>query len=119
MATPVPNGVVERPGEHFAAAPHGRKLTPREAAERLGLSEKTLAQWRWLGIGPAYRKASASRVGYMEDEIERFDASRTFSSTSHENAVRAREVALASKARPSRLAETSAVATTKKGRRSA
>jgi predicted DNA-binding transcriptional regulator AlpA len=30
--------------------------TPRELAHFLGLSEQTLAQWRWLGKGPRWVK---------------------------------------------------------------
>ena len=31
-------------------------LTPAEASEETGLSEQTLANYRWRGIGPPFRK---------------------------------------------------------------
>lgn len=32
-------------------------LTPKEAAEALGIPEKTLSNWRYLRVGPPYVKA--------------------------------------------------------------
>ena len=38
-------------------------VSPGEAAERLGLQESTLANWRWSGRGPQHLKVG-SRVRY-------------------------------------------------------
>ena len=38
-------------------------LTGREAAAMARVSEKTLANWRSLGIGPSYTKLSPGRGG--------------------------------------------------------
>lgn len=49
------------------------KLWPADdVAERWGLAPKTLAQWRWLGIGPAYLKIGRS-VFYREAELARYE----------------------------------------------
>lgn len=44
-----------------------------EVARRLRLSPRTLEQWRYRGIGPAFRRIGG-RVVYAEKEIERFEA---------------------------------------------
>lgn len=38
-------------------------VSPAEAAQRLGLQESTLANWRWCGKGPQHLKVG-SRVRY-------------------------------------------------------
>ncbi|WP_405489123.1 helix-turn-helix transcriptional regulator [Streptomyces sp. NBC_00096] len=38
-------------------------LTPREVGPILRVTEKTLSNWRSLGIGPPYRKLSDGRSG--------------------------------------------------------
>lgn len=52
-----------------------RLWTPEQVAERYRASEKTLANWRSLGIGPAYVKAGR-RVLYRETELARWEQSR-------------------------------------------
>jgi hypothetical protein len=60
---------------------HGMELllTPAELAERLQVPEATLAQWRYLGRGPTYRKVGRF-VRYAESdctawlETQRVDA---------------------------------------------
>ncbi len=47
-------------------------LTPQEAAQRLGFSEKTLRNWRVAGRGPAFRKPSVTRVQYPIVEVLRW-----------------------------------------------
>ena len=44
-------------------------LTPKELAERWGMSERTLAQWRYLKKSPPYFRAGGIRYR-LEDIIE-------------------------------------------------
>jgi len=44
-------------------------LTPKELAERWGMSERTLAQWRYLKKSPAYFRAGGIRYR-LEDILE-------------------------------------------------
>jgi predicted site-specific integrase-resolvase len=46
-------------------------LTPREAADVLRVSERTLASWRYQGMGPAYVKVG-SAVRYRPDALGAF-----------------------------------------------
>lgn len=64
-------------------------LSTKQTAARLGLEPQTLRKWRWAGIGLRYVRISATRCAYAEDEIERFIAARSFSSTSEASASRA------------------------------
>jgi predicted site-specific integrase-resolvase len=50
-----------------------RYQTEAEAADFLGLAQKTLSRWRWAGKGPAYRKFGGS-VRYSIDDLEAFAA---------------------------------------------
>lgn len=43
-------------------------LTPRQLADRTGVPESTLAQWRYLGRGPAYIKAG-QHVRYRPADV--------------------------------------------------
>lgn len=45
--------------------------TPREVAEYLQKSEKTLANWRSLGIGPPYIKP-AGTIRYRWSDVEKW-----------------------------------------------
>lgn len=51
-----------------------RLLTAVETATRLGISERTLANWRSLGRGPRYGVLS-TRVRYRETDVDAFVAS--------------------------------------------
>ncbi|MGE5548237.1 MAG: helix-turn-helix transcriptional regulator [Solirubrobacterales bacterium] len=44
-------------------------LSPKQAAERLRLSEKTLERWRSQGSGPRYLKFG-TRVRYRADDLD-------------------------------------------------
>jgi hypothetical protein len=44
-------------------------LSEAEAAERLGVSKGTLANWRWRKYGPAFLKVGG-RVEYVEEDVE-------------------------------------------------
>jgi predicted DNA-binding transcriptional regulator AlpA len=48
-----------------------RLLRPAEVAEVLGVSERTLANWRCASAGPSYVKAGG-RVGYRESAVEEY-----------------------------------------------
>jgi hypothetical protein len=48
--------------------PDGR-MTPPNAAAYTGYSEKTLAQWRYLGIGPRWVK-NGGRVFYYRADLD-------------------------------------------------
>lgn len=50
-------------------------ISEREAAEQLGVSVRTLQNWRQRGKGPRYRKLGASkhaRVRYEPSALETF-----------------------------------------------
>ena len=46
-------------------------LSPEEAAEMLGLSPGTLANWRYSGTGPAYYKLGR-KVFYSRKDIKKW-----------------------------------------------
>lgn len=50
-------------------------LTPKQMVENYGISRQTLANWRWMGIGPDYIKMSAGkggRIKYKRSSVERW-----------------------------------------------
>ena len=49
-------------------------LKPAAAAEKIGVTIGTLANWRWKGIGPAYY-AIGGMIRYADDEIDTWIAS--------------------------------------------
>lgn len=54
-------------------------LTERQVAARLGVSVRTLQNWRWLGIGPRYFKLSPGRGGrvrYRLADCEQWEQER-------------------------------------------
>jgi excisionase family DNA binding protein len=53
-----------------------RWLTPREVAEMLGISRRSVNNWRRRGIGPAYTKLGAS-ARYRLEDIEKWIADNT------------------------------------------
>lgn len=53
---------------------------PAELAAMWKMSEKTLAKWRWLGIGPRYLRLG-NQVRYSLSAIEEFEAEKTLKST--------------------------------------
>ncbi|RWB91143.1 MAG: DNA-binding protein [Mesorhizobium sp.] len=62
-------------------ANEGDLRTPSQAARFLKVGDKTLANWRVKGTGPAFLKIG-SRVVYDFAELKAFAASRSRSSTS-------------------------------------
>jgi hypothetical protein len=61
---------------HLCALTGGRSRGPSpemgtvEAAEYLGRSPRTLAQWRHYREGPAYLKGPNGRVTYRQDDLD-------------------------------------------------
>ncbi len=51
-----------------------KRITWKEAAEQLGVSMGTLANWRTFGIGPRWDKMGRS-VLYYQKSIDRFKGS--------------------------------------------
>jgi predicted DNA-binding transcriptional regulator AlpA len=49
-----------------------RLLTPAEVADRLQNTQKTLNNWRALGIGPAYVKMENGSVRYRPSDVEKW-----------------------------------------------
>jgi predicted site-specific integrase-resolvase len=49
----------------------GSYVTPKEAAEMLHISPRTLANWRWAKKNLPYRVV-ARRVLYRKEDVERF-----------------------------------------------
>jgi hypothetical protein len=47
-------------------------LTTSQAAERLGLSPRTLEEWRLRGGGPVFRKLGRRAVRYAETDLADF-----------------------------------------------
>lgn len=67
-----------------------RVLLSAQAAERLGLSPKTLKRWRSEGTGPAFVVLSARRVGYYENVLDAWLAAREARNAIEAHAVRKR-----------------------------
>ncbi len=60
-------------------------LTPKQAAEFLGVSVDTLARWRVLGVGPAFVKFSRAKqalVRYRREDLDGFIREHRHTSTS-------------------------------------
>ena len=47
-------------------------MTPEDLSERTGIPESTLAQWRYLGRGPAYIKVG-NHVRYRTEDVLAFE----------------------------------------------
>ena len=54
-------------------------ITARKAAEILGLSPKTLLNWRKLGLGPVARRFGGRAVRYSLSDLEAFTANSCLS----------------------------------------
>lgn len=52
--------------------PATRPATPEEVAEYLQRDEKTLANWRSLGIGPTYIKMAGGGIRYRWPDVEKW-----------------------------------------------
>ena len=56
-------------------------LTPKAAAERMGVGLSTLRYWRMLHMGPAFIRLSARNFRYDERDIEAYVSERRFDPT--------------------------------------
>lgn len=56
-------------------------LSTAQAADALGLSERTLQDWRLRGRGPRYVRMSARAVRYRPRELAKWIAGREVAST--------------------------------------
>jgi Helix-turn-helix domain len=55
-------------------------LTPKQVHDEYGFTPQTLANWRWMGLGPAYIKTTPSRAGrvkYRRSAIEQWLSEQT------------------------------------------
>jgi hypothetical protein len=70
----------------IVAAPDSLLMRSKHAAALLGLEEKTLANWRWRGVGPAFIKlpgrGGKGAVRYDRAAIFEWLAAQTRTSTS-------------------------------------
>jgi DNA-binding transcriptional MerR regulator len=53
-------------------APSGFILDTPDAAELLGISPRTLEDWRWRGIGPPFYKLGRRIVRYRAEDLLAF-----------------------------------------------
>lgn len=51
-----------------------RLLTTAQAAERLGMAEQTLANWRCAGVGPAYVRVGTRTIRYRSSALGQYIA---------------------------------------------
>lgn len=53
-----------------------RYLTSKQLAQRWGISEGTLRNYRWRGCGPAYVVLNGRTVRYSVSGVERYEQAR-------------------------------------------
>lgn len=51
---------------------NAKRLSPAELADRWGVPVATLAQWRYVGKGPAYLKLGGA-VRYRLEDVESYE----------------------------------------------
>ncbi|TAM99929.1 MAG: DNA-binding protein [Rhodanobacteraceae bacterium] len=65
------------PATNAATLPNpGDYVDTREAARILGVSEKSMTNWRWRGEGPRYRRIGARLVRYHRADLAAFAAGK-------------------------------------------
>lgn len=60
-------------------------LSPRQAADFLGVKTRTLKTWRWRGSGPSYVRLgnkNGARIMYRLSDLEDWVGARVYRSTS-------------------------------------
>ena len=75
------NGVEMDPSAVQDLKARATTVSPAEAAQRYGLQESTLANWRWCGRGPQHVKVGG-RVRYREIDLANWLESQLRQSTS-------------------------------------
>ena len=45
-------------------------FTPEAAAEYLSVTKQSLAQWRYMSVGPVFRKLGAKTVRYRVEDLD-------------------------------------------------
>lgn len=50
------------------------KLAPKQAAAVIGITARTLAEWRKRRIGPPWRQRETRRIYYMRSDIEDWES---------------------------------------------
>jgi hypothetical protein len=63
----------------------------RYAAKVLAVDTKTLANWRWRGVGPVFVKLPTGAVRYDDETLTAYAAANTFASTTEAQAARREE----------------------------
>ena len=63
-------------------------LNETDAAHALGLTPRTLQNWRWNGQGPAFVRVSSRCVRYRVEDLEKWAAARVCASTSGDTEAR-------------------------------
>ncbi len=76
-----------RQNDPTAGAAPGALMDTVQAARFLNISERTAANWRVRGEGPAFLRVGRS-VKYDPRDLEKFLSSRRFRSTSEADAAR-------------------------------
>ena len=61
-------------------------LKEAEAAERIGVSARTLHRWRKIGVGPAFTRMGPRFIAYRDVDLDTYAASRVFQSRAAEMA---------------------------------
>lgn len=72
----------------FMNSLHFRLLSTRDVADLLGVSARTVEDWRALSVGPPYIRMGTRTVRYRSDSLEEWIASRQ-SDTTPSSGVRA------------------------------
>jgi hypothetical protein len=60
----------------------GQAYRPGDAAEYLGITKKTLANWRCLGCGPEFSRVGTRHIVYRLEALDKFLKLRRATSTS-------------------------------------
>lgn len=63
-----------------------RLITPAELGSRLGVTERTLAEWRSRGTGPAYIRTGGRFPRYLPEDVDAWLLGQRRSSTAEERA---------------------------------
>jgi predicted DNA-binding transcriptional regulator AlpA len=63
-------------------------LTPPEAAALLRVAERTLADWRYRGVGPRHIRYSGRALRYRLSDVDAWLESRARTSTADQDAGR-------------------------------